>query len=75
MQGVYTLPQLKAVLFPLFDAYGIRRAVLFGSYGKGVAYLFRLCSNAELSYSGSLIGVNLARSSFSPPVGSTGSRL
>ena len=37
MQGVYTLPQLKAVLFPLFDAYGIRRAVLFGSYGKGVA--------------------------------------
>ena len=39
------------------------------------AYLFRLCSNAESSYSGSLIGVNLARSSFSPPVGSTGSRL
>ena len=29
----------------------------------------------NLSYSGSLIGVNLARSSFSPPVGSTGSRL
>jgi len=37
MQGVYTIPQLKSVLYPLFDAYGIRHAVLFGSYGKGIA--------------------------------------
>ncbi len=37
MRGVYTLPQLKNTLTPVFDAYGIRRAVLFGSYGKGTA--------------------------------------
>ena len=37
MSGVYTLPQLKAVLTPVFDAYSIRKAVLFGSYGKGTA--------------------------------------
>ncbi len=37
MPDIYTLPQLKAVLTPIFDAYGVRRAVLFGSYGKGTA--------------------------------------
>ena len=37
MSWVYTLPQLKKVLFPVFDAYGIRKAILFGSYGKGTA--------------------------------------
>ena len=37
MSEVYTLPQLKAVLTPVFDAYSIRKAVLFGSYGKGTA--------------------------------------
>lgn len=35
MSGVYTVPQLKEVLRPVFNAYGIRKAVLFGSYGKG----------------------------------------
>ncbi len=37
MSGVYTLPQIKRALTPVFDAYGIRKAVLFGSYGKGIA--------------------------------------
>lgn len=37
MSGVYTVPQLSAVLSPVFDRYGVRRAVLFGSYGKGTA--------------------------------------
>lgn len=37
MPAVYTLPQLKETLTPVFDAYGIRKAVLFGSYGKGTA--------------------------------------
>lgn len=37
MPTVYTLPQLKETLTPVFDAYGIRKAVLFGSYGKGTA--------------------------------------
>lgn len=35
--SVYTVPQLKEVLIPVFDAYAIRKAVLFGSYGKGQA--------------------------------------
>lgn len=37
MSVVYTLPQLRQILTPIFDSYGIRKAVLFGSYGKGVA--------------------------------------
>lgn len=36
-QGIYTVPELKERLRPVFDAYGVRRAVLFGSYGKGCA--------------------------------------
>ena len=37
MDKVYSLPQLKDALFPLFLDYDIRKAVLFGSYGKGTA--------------------------------------
>ena len=37
MSGIYTLPQLKAALTPVFDAYAIRKAILFGSYSKGTA--------------------------------------
>lgn len=37
MSGIYTLPQLKAVLTPVFVQYGVQKAVLFGSYGKGTA--------------------------------------
>ena len=37
MPSVYTVPQLRDILSPVFARYGIRRAVLFGSYGKGTA--------------------------------------
>ena len=37
MEKVYTVPQLRAILSPVFSRYGVRRAVLFGSYGKGNA--------------------------------------
>ena len=37
MEKVYTVPELREILSPVFDRYGIRRAVLFGSYGKGTA--------------------------------------
>ena len=29
--------ELKSRLVPVFDAYGVRRAVLFGSFAKGTA--------------------------------------
>ena len=35
MSGVYTIPQLRDILSPIFGKYDIRKAVLFGSYGKG----------------------------------------
>ena len=37
MEKVYTVPQLRAILSPVFSRYGVCRAVLFGSYGKGTA--------------------------------------
>lgn len=37
MQNVFSIGQLREVLYPVFDAYGIRKAILFGSYGKGQA--------------------------------------
>ncbi len=37
MTGIYTMPQLRDMISLVLDRYGDRRAVLFGSYGKGVA--------------------------------------
>lgn len=37
MSKVYTLSELKNILTPIFDEYGVQKAVLFGSYGKGIA--------------------------------------
>jgi predicted nucleotidyltransferase len=34
---VYTENEIKERLCPVFRRYGVRRAVLFGSYGKGTA--------------------------------------
>lgn len=34
---VYTVDELKTMLLPVFKGYDIRRAVLFGSYSKGLA--------------------------------------
>ena len=36
-EQVYTLDELKERLIPIFRQYGIKGAVLFGSYGKGTA--------------------------------------
>jgi len=35
MNDVYSIDEIKAKLFPVFDSYPIVRAVLFGSYAKG----------------------------------------
>lgn len=37
MSEIYTVPQLRDTLTPVLTRYGVRRAVLFGSYGKGTA--------------------------------------
>lgn len=37
MSKQYSIPQLKNALIPVFEEYGIRKAILFGSYGKGTA--------------------------------------
>ena len=34
---VYTSEQIKRILNPIFRTHHVRRAVLFGSYGKGTA--------------------------------------
>ena len=34
---VYTRDEIKRRLTPVFQRYGIKKAVLFGSYGKGTA--------------------------------------
>ena len=37
MEKVYTITELQAILAPVFTAYGVKKATLFGSYAKGVA--------------------------------------
>lgn len=37
MATIYTRSQLQKLLTPVFERYGVHRAVLFGSYGKGTA--------------------------------------
>ena len=34
---IYSPQQIQALLFPIFQEYNIRKAVLFGSYAKGIA--------------------------------------
>ena len=36
-ETVYSIGQLKTMLLPVFKRNGVRKAVLFGSYGKGEA--------------------------------------
>lgn len=35
--AVYTVPELQNTLSPVFARNGVKKAVLFGSYGKGTA--------------------------------------
>lgn len=37
MNRVYSLKDLSETLIPIFSSYRIRKAILFGSYSKGVA--------------------------------------
>ena len=37
MDRIYTVPELQALLSPIFRAHGVRKATLFGSYAKGAA--------------------------------------
>ncbi len=37
MGKVYSVSELSEVLEPVFNRYGVRKAVLFGSYGRGIA--------------------------------------
>ena len=37
MSEAYTIDQLKRVLVPIFQKNKVRKAILFGSYGKGQA--------------------------------------
>lgn len=37
MSKLYTVPELKELLTPVFEKNGVRQAVLFGSYAKGTA--------------------------------------
>ena len=37
MDSIYTFAELKDTLAPIFSRYGVRDAVLFGSYAKGLA--------------------------------------
>lgn len=36
-QRVRSIDELKSLLLPVFQSYGIKKAVLFGSYSKGLA--------------------------------------
>jgi len=55
---VYTIEQLKTMLIPVFRLHGVKRAVLFGSYGKGLA---GSKSDIDLLVDSSLRGVAFCR--------------
>jgi len=37
MSKVYTVGELESILGPVFEQYGVKKAILFGSYAKGAA--------------------------------------
>ena len=34
---IYTIDDIKTVLFPIFNDYSVKKAIIFGSYVKGMA--------------------------------------
>jgi hypothetical protein len=36
MSKIYTLSELKTILTPVFTEHGVKKAILFGSYAKGL---------------------------------------
>ena len=53
-EQIYTLGELKDRLVPVFRQYGIREAVLFGSYSKGTA---TICSDVDILVDSGLHGL------------------
>lgn len=37
MQKIYTLEEIKEILYPIFKTVSVYKAILFGSYAKGLA--------------------------------------
>lgn len=37
MEHIYSIDEIRHILTPIFAQYGVKRAVLFGSYGKACA--------------------------------------
>ncbi|MCD8369523.1 MAG: nucleotidyltransferase domain-containing protein [Clostridiales bacterium] len=37
---VFSCSELRTVVFPVFEQYGVKRAILFGSYAKGLATIY-----------------------------------
>ena len=37
MNNIFTIENIQSCLFPVFKQYGVKQAILFGSYGKGNA--------------------------------------
>ena len=53
-EDVYDIDEIKNRLVPVFRQYGVRRAVLFGSYAKGEA---RPVSDVDILLDSGLIGL------------------
>lgn len=53
-EDVYDIDEIKSRLAPVFRQYGVRRAVLFGSYARGEA---RPASDVDLLVDSGLIGL------------------
>ena len=49
MSRIYTLEELKSTLHPVFEQFGVRSAVLFGSYAKGLGGLGKNFINPALA--------------------------
>ena len=55
MARIYSISDIKAKLSPIFTDYGVRKAVLFGSYSKGTA---RSTSDIDLLVDSGLRGLS-----------------
>jgi hypothetical protein len=51
---IYTVPEIRSRLTPVFNQYNIKKAVLFGSYAKGIA---RLNSDVDILVDSGLKGL------------------
>jgi len=54
-QDVYDIEEIKRRLTPVFQRYGVRKAVLFGSYARGEA---RPVSDVDILVDSGLIGLD-----------------